>query len=80
MAVVTDGSAVLGLGDIGPEAVDVSLRAGSISASLDPIKATLGVKAPPDLFVALAAADLALDWKSLSWPLHKPANVSPIQM
>ena len=50
--------------DIGPEAVDVSLRAGSISASLDPIKATLGVKAPPDLFVALAAADLALDWKS----------------
>ncbi len=50
--------------DIGPEAVDVSLRAGSISASLDPIKPTLGVTAPPDLFVALAAADLALDWKS----------------
>ena len=50
--------------DIGPEAVDVSLRAGSVSASLDPIKPTLGVTAPPDLFVALAAADLALDWKS----------------
>lgn len=50
--------------DIGPEAVDVSLRAGSVSASLDPIRPTLGVKAPPDLFVALAAADLALDWKS----------------
>ena len=50
--------------DIGPEAVDVSLRAGSVSASLDPIETTLGVKAPPDLFVALAAADLALDWKS----------------
>lgn len=50
--------------DIGPEAVDVSLRAGSVSASLDPLVQGLGVTAPPDLFVALAAADLALDWKS----------------
>lgn len=50
--------------DIGPEAVDVSLRAGSVSASLDPMETTLGMTPPPDLFVALAAADLALDWKS----------------
>ena len=50
--------------DIGPEAVDVSLRAGSVSASLEPLEPKLGVTAPPDMFVALAAADLALDWKS----------------
>ncbi len=52
------------LRDIGPEAVDFSLRAGSVSASLDPLAPTLGVKAPRDLFLALAAADLTLEWKS----------------